>query len=218
MIQPLRLSLAWTMPFILVLGAVADCALAESTTHGGEYKSPALKFSVEIPKPSNWAGVPYVITPLDNQGDPNYERVMFHVGDFGEYLVVGVRTLPAESVSAMDEDDHRLVLQNISLATLRGWRRDLPALPDIAEEAFLDSTYGEAIVRVYRARKGSFLTVAQGRQPTPDDRFDTSIASIVARRGELVIFVLSQDDLSPDDAQVVRGRAESVFRSIKIRD
>lgn len=189
--------------------------IAQGTIRDGEYKSPS-QFSVSIPKPSNWASVPYVITPLDNRGDTQYDRVMFPVADFGQYLVIGARTVSGESVSAMDKDDHRTVLRNLSQASLMGWRRDLPALPGIAEEAFFESTYGEAIVRVYRATRGSFLAKAQGRKPTRDDRFDTNIASIVARRGALVVFVLSQNDSSPDNAQVVKGTAEEVFQSIKI--
>jgi len=197
-------------------GSRYSSAIAQGTIREGEYKSRSHKFSVNIRKPSNWAGVPYVITPLDNRGDTQYERVMFHVGDFGEYLVVGARTVSGASVSAMDKDDHRTVLRNISQASLMGWRRDFSALPGITEEAFFDSTYGEAIVRVYRAPKGSFLAKAQGRKSTPDDRFDTNIASIVARRGALVVFVLSQNDSSPDNAQVVKDTAEQVFRSIRI--
>src|SRR5262249_16917952 len=169
------------------------------------------------PKPSNWAGLPWVVTPLDNLGDAQYERVMFHVGDFGEYLMVGARTLLAVTVSAMDKDDHRIVLRNISQASLMGWRRDFSALPGIRDEGFFTSSYGEAMVRVYRATRGSLLTRAQGRRPTPDDRFDTNIASVVARQGALVVIVLYQNDSAPDDAQVVKATAEQVFRSIKVQ-
>lgn len=213
MIGLLRSSTAWALLSIAFLGLLANSAIAQTTIREGEYKSPNHKFSVSIPKPSNWAGVPYVITPLDNYGDTQYDRVMFHVGDFGEYLVVAARTMPATAVSAMDKDDHRTVLQNISELSLLEWRRDFSALPAITEEAFFDSTYGEAIVRIYRATKGSFLARAQGRRPTRDDRFDTNIASIVARRGALVVFVLSQND---DNPREVKGTAEQVFRSIKI--
>jgi len=198
---------------VTLLGLLPACAIAQHSIREGEYRSPNHKFSVAIPKPSNWAGVPWIVTPLDNLGDAQYERVMFHVGDFGEYLVVGARTMPAASVSAMDKDDHRTVLRNISEASLMGWRRDLAALPEIVEEHFTDSVYGEAIVRVYRVTKGSFLVGAQGRRPTPDDRFDTSIASILVRRGALIVFVLSQNDSSPGK---VKGMAEQVFPSVKI--
>jgi len=197
----------------LFVGVLPACTIAQQSIREGEYKSPNQKFSVTIPKPSHWAGAPWMVTSLDNLGDPQYERVMFHVGDFGEYIVVGARTVPGSSVVAMDKDDHRTVLRNISQASLMGWRRDLSTLPEIVEESFTDSTYGEAIVRIYRVPKGSFLVRAQGRGPTSEDRFDTSIASIVARRGATVLFVLTQNDSSPGK---VKGMAEQVFPSIKM--
>ena len=62
----------------------------------------------------------------------------------------------------MDEDESRLVLKNLSEATLMGWRTDLSTRPAVVEESFRDSQHGEAIVRVYRAKKGSILLKAQG--------------------------------------------------------
>lgn len=216
MICLLRSSTIWALLSIPLLGLPASCAIAQGTIRNGEYTSPNRMFSVSIPKSSNWAGVQYIITALDNRGDNQYDKVMFHVGDFGEYLVVSARVAPASSVSAMDRDDRRTVLRNISQASLMAWRSDFSALPAISEESFFDSRYGEAIVRVYRAKKGSFVAKAQGRKPTPDDVFDTNIASIVARQGPLVIFVLAQDDSSPDSAHVVKGKADQIFRNMKI--
>jgi hypothetical protein len=213
MIHLLDSAFARALVSVTLLSLLSACAIAQHSIREGEYKSPNQKFSVAIPKPSNWAGVPWIVTPLDNRGDAQYERVMFHVADFGEYLVVCARTMSAESVSAMDKDDHRTVLRNISEASLMGWRRDLAAPPKVVEESFTNSLYGEAIVRVYSVPKGSFLVSAQGRSPTADDRFDTSIASIVVRRGALVVFVLAQNDSSPGG---VKGMAEQVFPSVKI--
>jgi hypothetical protein len=190
MTRLLRSSTAWTLLSIPLLGLLADSAIAQGAFREGEYASPNRKFSLNTPKPSNWAGVPYVITVLDNYGDNQYDRVMFHVGDFGEYLVVGARTLPPVSISAMDKDDHSTVLRNVSQASLMGRRRDFAELPEVSEESFFDSVYGEAVLRVYRAKKSSLLAMAQGRRPSPEDRFDTNIASIVARQGAFVLFVL----------------------------
>src|SRR5262245_52174154 len=134
MIHPLGSLTARAMVAVALLGLLPACA--EESIRDGEYRSPNHKFAVAIPKPSNWAGLPWVVTPLDNLGDAQYERVMFHVGDFGEYLMVGARTLLAVTVSAMDKDDHRIVLRNISQASLMGWRRDFSALPGIRDEGF----------------------------------------------------------------------------------
>lgn len=213
MIRPLSPSTTRVIVAVALLCSFAAGGFAQESIREGEYKSPNQKFSVTLPKPSNWAGLAWAVTPLDNLGDAQYERVMFHVGDFGEYLVVGARTMPAASVLAMDKDDHRAVLRNISEASLMGWRRDLSALPEIVDEAFTESGYGEAIIRVYNVAKGSFLVGAQGRRPTPDDRFDTSIASMVARRGPHVVFVLSQNDNAPGK---VKGTAQQVFPSLTI--
>jgi hypothetical protein len=217
MIYALRLSAIKALLYVPTLGLLTACAISQGTIRDGEYTSPNGMFTVQVPKPSNWAGVPYSITVLDNHGDNQYDKVMFHVGDFGEYLVVGARVVPANSVSAMDRDDNRTVLRNLSEASLMGWRGDFSALPEISEESFFDSKYGEAILRVYRAKKGSFLARAQGRRPTPDDVFDTNIASIVARQGLLVVFVLAQDDSLPDSTQVVKEKADQMFRDMKLR-
>jgi hypothetical protein len=97
-----------------------------------------------------------------------------------------------------------------------GWRRDFSTLPGVSEESFFDLIYGEAIVRVYHAKKGSFLASAKGRKPTPDDAFDTNIASVVARRGKVVVFVLVQDDSKPDSPSVLKEKADQIFRSLKV--
>jgi hypothetical protein len=172
-------------------------------------------FSARIPKPSNWAGVPYTIANLNTTGDSQYDKVMFHAPDFGIYLVVGARRVPADSAALMDKDDPRTVLRNLSQATLMGWRRDLGVLPAMAQESFIESRYGEAIVRVYLAEKGSFLARAQGRRPARDDAFDTNIASMVARQGSVVVYVLAQNDSSPS-VGTVTNMAIEFFRDVTI--
>lgn len=200
---------------MLLAWLVAPAAAADAGRERS-YTSPKGNFTLLAPKPSNWAGLPFVITPLDDLGDPKYDRVMFHVDDFGEYLVAGVRAMPPQSVALMDQDAHRTVLRNLSQGSLMGWRRDLETLPPHVEETFGSSGYGETIMRIYRARKGSILARAQGRQPTREDAFDTHIASIVARQGRLVVFVLAQNDSSPDDAGRLVAKATEVFNALRI--
>jgi hypothetical protein len=196
-------------------------ALAQDTTRSREYTGPNGVLSVTVPRAPNWAGVPYKTTALDTKGDKRYDKVMLHSDDFGQYLVAGARVVPTHSISEMNKDEPRTVLRNISQAALFGWRTDLPALPEIAQESWIDTKYGEAIVRVYRAKKGSFLIKDQGprregRPPTHDDAFDTNIASIVARQGAIVVFVFAQNDWSPDDADLVVRMAAELFQVLRV--
>ena len=198
----------------LVLAMLSALQLAAAQAQ--EYTAPNGMVALNVPKAPNWAGSPYKVTPLDTKGDQRYDKVMLHADDFGQYLVVGVRMMPPPAVAAMDKDEPRLVLRSLSEATLKGWRTDLGASPEVAEESFRDSKYGDAIVRVYRARKGSILVKAQGRRPTRDDAFDTNIASIVARRGAVVVFVLAQNDASPDDPKMGVTMAMELFDNLKV--
>jgi hypothetical protein len=202
--------------FFAFLGLSFALAFAQETARNSEYTGPNRILSVAVPKAPNWAGVPYTITALDTKGNEQYDKVMFHADDFGQYLVAGARVMPAPAVSEIDKDEPRTVLRNLSQATLMGWRTDLSALPEIAQESLLDTKYGEAIVRVYRAKKGSVLAKAQGRRPTRDDVFDTNIASIVARQGPIVVFVLAQNDASPDESSVVISMATELFQNLRV--
>lgn len=191
-------------------------AIAQGSVQDGEYKGPNGVLSVRIPKASNWAGVPYAVTNLSTPGDSEHDRVMFHVGDFGTYAVVAAGRVPADSAASMDKDDPRTVLRNLSQATLMQWRKDLVVFPTVVQESFVESPHGEAIVRVYRAEKGSFLAHAQGRRPTREDAFDTNIASMVARRGLIVVYALAQNDSSPNDAGTVMNMANELLQNLTI--
>jgi len=198
------------------LSLLTACATTPITINEGEYTSPNRMFSTIVPEPSNWANLPYAITVLNASGDNQHDKVMFHVGDFGEYLVVSARKMPLNSSLLMDKDDHRTVLQNISEATLMSWRHDFSEIPEISEESFIDSLYGEAIIRVYRAKKGSLLTKTHGQKTIADDRFDTNIASIVARKGEFVAYILLEIDSDPDSSHAIKEKASQVFRNLRI--
>ncbi len=114
MIRALRFLIIAALLYVPILGFLSAGASAQGTVRDGEYTSPNRMFSVRIPKPSNWAGVPYAITTLDTKGDSQYDKVMFHVDDFGTYLVASSRRMPANSVSLMEKDDHRTVLRSDS--------------------------------------------------------------------------------------------------------
>lgn len=199
-----------------ILGLLSAAAIAQGTVRNGEYMSQNGMFSVKVPKPSNWANVPYTVTTLNTSRRTDHDEVMFHAGDFGIYLVVGVGRVSVDSAALMDKDDARTVLGNLSQATLMRWRGDLGALPSVVQESFLDSPHGQAIVRVYRAEKGSLLARAQGRRPTREDAFDTNIASMVTRQASVIVYALAQNDTSPNDAGAVAKMAAELFRDVTI--
>jgi len=201
---------------VSLLALFISPAFTQDTTNNPEYTSPNSIFSINIPRAPNFASVPYKVTALDTKGDMQYDKVMLHADDFGQYIVIGVRVMPTPAVSTMDKDNPQMVLNNLSEGTLLGWRNDLGELPDITQESLLDTKYGKAVIRVYRAKKGSILVKAQGRQPTRDDAFDTNIASIVARQGALVVFVLAENDTSPHDSNAVVRMATEIFKDIRV--
>jgi hypothetical protein len=211
-----RLAIITVLVSTLLLALPVPPAFAQDATSNPEYTSPNRIFSINIPRAPNFASVPYKVTVLDTNGDKQYDKVMFHADDFGQYLVIGVRALPTPAVTAMDKDEPQKVLRNLSEAVLMGWRNDFDELPEIVQESSLDTKYGKALIRVYRARKGSILVKAQGRRPTRNDAFDTNIASIVARGGALVVFVLAENDTSPDDGTAVVRMATSLFQDIRV--
>jgi len=202
--------------FISLLAFSGSLSFAQDTKSSAKYTSPNRIFSINIPRAPNFAGVPYNVTALDTMGDKQYDKVMFHADDFGQYLVIGVRVLSAPSITAMDSDEPQTVLKNISEAAIRGWRTDLDVLPEIARESLIDTKFGKAIIRVYRARKGSILVKAQGRQAAKADAFDTNIACIVARQGALVVFVLAENDADPDNSDAVAQMATELFQDIRV--
>ena len=216
MIRALGLSTIAALLHVATLGLLTACASPQGAVRDDEYASPNRMFLVRIPEPLNRFGVRYTITPLDTKGDSQYDKVMFHVADFGTYLVASARRMPAVSVPLMDKDDHRTVLQNVSRASLMAWRTDLEATAEIVRESFVDSQYGEAIVRVYLVKKGSLLVRAQGRRPTREDAFDTNIASVVARQGLVVVYVLAENDTSPNDTGALVKMAIDFFREMKV--
>lgn len=202
--------------YVGILGLLSAGAIAQQPLDDGEYQSPNGMFSVKVPKPSNFANVPYAVTNLSRTGNTDQDEVMFHAGDFGTYLVAGAGRVPADSAALMDQDDVSAVLRNLSQATLMKWRADLGVVPSVVQESFIESPHGQAIVRVYRAEKGSFLARAQGRKPTRGDTFDTNIASVVTRQGSVIVYALAQDDSNPNDADAVARMATDLFRDMMI--
>jgi antitoxin component YwqK of YwqJK toxin-antitoxin module len=172
---------------------------------------------VSIPQSSNWAGVPYIPNALDDKGDRNYDKVMFSVDDFGEYLVAGARYLPDEAIERMDQDETEVQLRAISEAALFGWRADLKELPSVVEESFFDSKHGYTLRRLYLAKTGSLIVNVRFDKGTARaEAFDTHIASLVSRKGNVLVYAFAQNDQSPDNAEQLMANASTFFDGIVV--
>jgi hypothetical protein len=187
------------------------------TIADGQYTSPNGLFTVAIPQPSNFAGIPYSLSEAtaDEVGESREQDIVtFSVNDFGTYLVAGVLRVPADVAARMDADRQN-ALRNLCAGAVRGWRLDLDTLPPPAQESFVDTPLGEAAVGIYRIEKGSFLVAATGRRPTQEDRFDTNVACVAGRRGTVLVHVVAQNDSAPDDAVAVAQMAIDLFREVR---
>jgi hypothetical protein len=172
---------------------------------------------VSIPPSSNWAGVPYTPNALDDKGDTHYDKVLFSVDDFGEYLVAGARYLPDEAIARMNQDELDVQLRAISEAALFGWRSDLEDLPSVVEESFLDSKHGHTLRRLYLAENGSLIVNVRFDKGTAQaERFDTYIVSLVSKKGNVLVYAFAQNDQSPDNAEELIVNALAFYDGIVI--
>jgi hypothetical protein len=170
-----------------------------------------------FPEPRNFAGVRYKAKRMDNRGDDHYDKVMFYVDDFGQYLVCGARYLPDKALIQMDRDDPQTQLRKISEASLFSWRGDLTETPEVVEETFFNSTHGPAMRRVYLVKNGSLLLRWQlGKDSKGPLQFDTHIVSLVARQGNVLVYALAEDDESPDDPDSLATDATRSFNAITV--
>jgi hypothetical protein len=167
--------------------------LLKASAPGEKYTSPRNQFSVKIPKPTNWARAPFVIQ--EDAQHPDYDMVAFYVKDFGEVLIASVRRIPEKVLIEMAKDDNRTVLSNVAYKVLYDWRSNFPEEPKVESENFLQTAYGEAILRVYLAKKGSLLEIIKGgtgkREPEP---FDTFIAVMLVKKDNRLIYAIAEND------------------------
>ncbi len=156
---------------------------------GSTFTSARGWFSVEVPKPSNWANVPFTLdrTSVNRPDAGNYDAVTFVVDDFGEVLFVSVRRIPDVVLEKMEQEAHREVLSNLAYKALDDWR-SLPIKPKVVEETFLNTPHAESILRVYMAEKGSLLLRLGGSASTAPEAFDALIAVIVAKQKNYYVY------------------------------
>ena len=155
----------------LVAMLLAGCASVRGVISGDKYTSPRSWFSVQVPTSSNLFRVPFSIKDDSlNTPDANYDLISFSVKDFGELLIAGVDYFPDDFIEReMKPDDYRTALSKLSNMAINIARhgQGFPTKPKVAEERYLDTPYGEALLRVYMVEKGSLLVQIKGGNPPP---------------------------------------------------
>lgn len=187
------------------------------------YTSARALFSVPVPKASNFADVPFAVRDSDvnRTGRNDVDVVAFEVKDFGEVLIAGARRMSDDVSARSQNEDTRTGLSSLADELLRSWRA-FPVTPKVAEDAYSRTSHGEALIRVYRAEKGSLLFRAQGGKPGPSDTFDTIIALVVARDSDYCVYAIAEHDaagvsLGADvSREDLKRRAQAFFASIVI--
>jgi hypothetical protein len=189
---------------------------------GDRYSSPQNLFSVQVPRSSNWANVPFSMkdTSVNQPKVGDYDLVAFEVNDFGEALIASVRRIPDDVLDKMKQDDNKKILSNLARKALYDWR-DFPLEARVVEETYLTTPYGESLLHIYMAEKGSLLRRATGgRRPTASDTFDTLIAVIVARKEKYYVYAIAENDAEGDgtdkNKEALRQRAQAFFASVVV--
>ncbi|WP_347275451.1 NBR1-Ig-like domain-containing protein [Candidatus Kuenenia sp.] len=186
-----------------------------------KYSSPRNWFSVQVPKSSNWANVPFSImdTSVNQPKGNNYDLVTFEVKDFGEVLIASVRDIPDDVLDKMKRDNKRTILSNLANKALSDWR-DFPIKSKVVDETYVSTPHGKSLLRVYKAEKASLLVRASGHRPTASDTFDTLIAVIVAKQKNHYIYAIAENDAESNGADknkdALKRTVQSFFASVDV--
>lgn len=211
--------------FLALLIPLFGCQSLRGVVSENKYTSPRSWFSVQVPKSSNWANVPFSIqdTSVNQPKVGNYDLVAFGVKDFGEVLITSVRHIPDDMLDKMKQIDIRTVLSNLAYKALYDWR-NFPIKPNVVEETYLSTPHGESLLRVYMAEKASLLVRAAGRRPTASDTFDTLIAVIVAKQKNHYVYAIAENDAGIaftdptryKNKKALKRRVQSFFASVVV--
>lgn len=168
----------------------------------GRYTSPRAVFTITIPTPRNFGRVPFeIFYEGSREGPEDFEEVAFLVKDFGEMLLAGVARAPDDVLRDTASDDQRTLRSNAAYRALGRWR-GLPVPPTVEEDTYLDTAYGEALLRVYLAKRGSALTRTRPREGIREpEHFDTLIAVVMARRNDTLVYAIAQNDYLTEDGK-----------------
>ncbi len=215
---PLGPTLAGIIIAAFVLGSATGILSAKrlkSSLSKGTHTSPRGLFSVPVPEASNWAGVPYQIQEETEPGERNYDTVVFSVKDFGQLMLASVRQIPQAALDNMAKDEPQNVLKNLAQKALYDWRQNFPEEPQVFLEDFVSTPHGQAILRLYNAPRGSLLQRLEGGSGKGPQPFDAVIAVMLAKRNNLDIYAIAEDDHEPVGLE---KRLKELFTSITVPD
>ncbi len=189
------------------------------TVSGNVYSSSRNWFSVNLPKSSNMANIPFSIkdTSVSLPNVDNYDLVTFEVKDFGEVLIACVGSIPNNVTDIIKETDDQTLLSNLANKALDDWR-DFPIEPKVVEESFLTTSHGKSLLRFYKAENGSLLMRSSGSDTISLSNFDTSIAVIVAKNNNHFVYAIAENDIESSAMDkkndVLKRRLQSFFDNI----
>jgi hypothetical protein len=187
----------WTgLPIAAATSLLMACAPSlKGTVSGDAYTSPRALFRVTIPKARNFARVPFAIVHEGTrEGREDYDEVAFFVKDFGETVIVGVVQIPDDVLRETAKDDKRTLHSKAAHRALERWRT-FPEQPTVEDGTDLDTGYGEALLRVYLAKKGSQLTRTRPRDGVREpELFDTLIAVQIVKWDNTFVYAIAQND------------------------
>ncbi len=187
----------------------------KGTLRDGQYTSSRSLFSVPVPKASNWAGVPFRTQDQSETREGNFDMVVFYVEDFGEVLLASVRHIPQVALENMARDDPQNVSRNLARKALGDWRHNLAEEPDLEEELFVSTAYGQAALHIYRVPKGSLLQRIAG---SGSESFDVLIAVIAVKRNDHMISAIAERDYEPLEKERLRARLQGFFSDLAVTE
>jgi len=170
-----------------------------------------------VPKAPNRVGLPYTIQEATETGQKNYDTVAFYVKDFGQVMMVSVRRIPQVALDIMAKDDPHNVLKNLAAKALFDWR-DFPEEPRVVEDNVASTPYGEAVLRVYNAPRGSLLEKLQGGSGKGFQPFDVMIGVMVLRKKDHYVYAIGENDEAPGATDNLKKALGDLFATISVPD
>jgi hypothetical protein len=164
---------------------------------GKKYTSESGLFSVVVPA----AGNPFVHNykwygNWAKYENYDYEEVRLVISDFGQAYVAGVRRIPQAVLAQMAKEEPKQTLSNLANKALVQWV-ELTEEPEVVEETWVKTQFGEGLLRVYLAKRGSLMGRVEGADEAgkpKTEKFDTHIAVIAVKKGDRFLYATAQDD------------------------
>ena len=185
----------------------------QGTVDDETYTSARGLFTVRLPKPANWAGVPLSLKDNAESNGNNFDAVAFFANDFGEMLIASVRQIPREALALMGAVDIDQKLRSVSYAALQHWRVELFEEPSVVQETFVTVANWRALLRVYEVVEGSLVTKTEPGSGRGPERLDALIAVMVAARDDYYVSAIAEHDF--DRIQSGKGHADNLAQRLQ---